>query len=105
MIKTHQKHWVIETKCGTAEIVIPACCREWANIAIYKKSSIPESVMHMHVTVPGLVFEKRPLYPNEMRNDVYQKYIDENRDEILALIKRLNSRKGELSAIIGGLEI
>lgn len=84
----------IETSDKTADIIVQSCSNEWANLTVCLKGlrrwKNGARVCHK-LKLPELTFEPEPLYYTQMRDDVYQAYIEANRPEILALIARLNS--------------
>jgi hypothetical protein len=85
------------------DIIVPQCCKEWANVTIgytddkrryqYKNRSVSRKIR-----LPEFEIEPGSKGFGEMDFSIYQRYAEENKDAILALVERLNAPESSVIA-------
>ena len=77
-----------DIQCGETFVTVQACDREYANIGIFRG----ERSTYYRVDLPSLKRQWRPasFSPTDLGPTAFDAVMTEHRDDILALIARLN---------------
>jgi hypothetical protein len=89
--------WIIQSSDGVMDISVPQCSENWANIGIgysdeHKRRKHKNNSIFRKVFLPSFKIEEHSGKSfGEMNFCFYEKYLLENKDEIISLVIKLNT--------------
>ena len=68
-------------------IVVQSCESDWANIGVF----YGDKCAYHHVYIPSLVVKHREVKPFKLDTDTFDRVLQENKEELLAMVERLSA--------------